>query len=262
MTGGIDTRPASSPGRRDMGRVRAARLVLGTFSLLCSLTALSSSPGDGRPRALPLPALHTGSGWRTAPALLIARTPVLSLRGGRKADHLPRAFKRALRRHTKSRLITQRSRRLQKRKPVRDENGTLVRQPRLALKEPVHEEDPEPRWSKAFDQEPPDFSLLLEDWSRGHRSALPSPACFATRGIFPRVSPCRFERLQVASASLIPTENPRGNTPTLPSSLGRPEDCPTGADGKKKGPHWDHSLPEFRDLPATQERPSTLNPRH
>lgn len=35
---------------------------------------------------------------------------------------------------------------------------------------------------------------------------------------------------------------------------GRPEDCPTGPDGVKKGPHWDHSIPEFRDLPATQER--------
>ena len=169
MQGGIGIRPASSPAGRHPGRARAARLVLGTFSLLCSITTLSSSPGG----VLPLPSLDAGAGRRTA--LLIARTPLLSLRGGRKADHLPRAFKRALRRHTKSRLISQRSRRLQKRKPEFDQNGTLVRKPRPALLEPVEEEEPEPRWAKAFDQEPPDFSLLLEDWSRGHRFALPPP---------------------------------------------------------------------------------------
>ena len=42
-------------------------------------------------------------------------------------------------------------------------------------------------------------------------------------------------------------------------NLGRPEDCPTGPDGKKKGPHWDHSIEEFRDLPATQVVSHKLN---
>ena len=180
MQGGIGKRPASSPTWRYPGGVRAARLVLGAFSLICSITTLSSSPGG----VLPLPSLNAGAGQRNEPALLIAQPPVLSLRGGRKEDHLPRGFKKALRRHTKSRLISQRSRRLQKRPLVRDQNGTLVQKPRPALPAPEEEEEePDPRWLKSFDQEPPDFSLLLEDWTRGHRLAVPPPACSDARRI-------------------------------------------------------------------------------
>ena len=127
---------------------------------------------------------------------------VLSLRGGRREDHLPRAFKRALRRHTKARLQAQRGRRL--RKQFQNSNRTRATQPPVLTLKGVarREEEPEPRWAKALEQDPPDFTLFLEDWSRGHR----------------------------------------------------PEDCPIGPDGKRKGPHWDHSLPCMRDMPATQER--------
>ncbi|EKX51939.1 hypothetical protein GUITHDRAFT_134255 [Guillardia theta CCMP2712] len=86
---------------------------------------------------------------------------IMQLRGGRRSDHLPRSFKRALRRHTKSRLMEE------KKKRGKGLDALIERlNATNKLPPPETEEVEAPRtwwWKPLMEDDPPDLSVLLDN---------------------------------------------------------------------------------------------------
>ena len=199
---------------------------------------------------------------------------IMPLRGGIRPDHLPRSFKRALRRHTKARLQEEQKGRLGRlsRKIAAINSARAAAkahkleaagsQPDNQLALTANEEDEDDSvsssseaegrggWMRTVADDPSDMTVLLQVAVPQNRSRMVRPnsvqtasdlACEATRR-------CSLPRppLTPVDAVLVPMPLPQTFEPRTADQL-------VGPDGTPRPPNWDHSEREMRGVNELNE---------